>query len=133
MTGRALGSVDEAVDGRWEMGHEMPARPVVADGAVAVDFPWAEAEAAVAALDAAVAELQVQADGHPQLRTEIGDWEGAYRDEHDDAYYRLTTRLWGVMGGLSFRAGAIVSAAEEAVEQQWRNNNAAYELQPGPN
>ena len=34
------------------MAHEMPARPVIADGAVVVDFPWDAAEAAVAALDA---------------------------------------------------------------------------------
>ena len=115
------------------MAHEMPARPEVAEGARVVDFPWDAAEAAVAALDAAVAELQVQADGHARLRGEIGDWEGAYRDEHDDAWYGLLTRLWGVMGSLSFRAGAIVHAAEEAVEQQLRYNNAAYDLQPGPN
>lgn len=114
------------------MAHEMPARPVVADGAVVVDFPWEAAEAAVAALDAAVAELTVQSEGHPLLRTTITDWEGAFRDEHDDAYYRLTTTLWGVLGQLSFRAGAIVAAAEEAVDEQIRRNESARLLQPGP-
>lgn len=114
------------------MAHEMPARPVVADGAVVVEFPWAAAEAAVTALDAAVAELSVQSDGHALLRTTIGDWEGTFRDEHDDTYYRLGTTLWGVLGQLSFRAGAIVAAAEEAVAEQTRRNEDARLLQPGP-
>jgi len=114
------------------MAHEMPARPVVADGAAVVDFPWDAAEAAVTALDAAVAELSVQAEGHALLRSTITDWEGAFRDEHDDAYYRLSTTLWGVLGQLSFRAGAIVAAAEEAVEEQLRRNEDARLLQTGP-
>jgi hypothetical protein len=108
--------------------HEMPARPTVGPGADAVDFPWDDAAAAVEALDAAVAELISQLDSRTSMREVITDWEGRHRDEHDDAYFGLVTRLWGLVGTLSFRAGAIVDGAAEAVSQQVRSNDAAAEL-----
>jgi hypothetical protein len=103
----------------------MPIRPETEPGAVVVDFPWADAAAAVAALDAAANELTAQIETRGTMRQSITDWDGPYRDEHDDEHFRLVQTLWGLAGTLSFRAAAVVSGAEDAAEQQLLNNAAA--------
>lgn len=107
--------------------HEMPDRPEVEAGAEVVDFPWDDAAAAVAALDAAANELTAQIEARGEMQQSITAWEGAYRDEHDDEHSRLAMALWGLVGTLVFRAGAVVAGAEDAADQQMRNNTAAVE------
>lgn len=105
----------------------MPARPAIEAGAEVVDFPWDDATAAVQALDAAANELSAQIETRGEMRQTITDWQGAYRDEHDDEHSSLATSLWGLVGTLVFRGGAIVGGAEDAAAQQLLNNTAAVQ------
>ena len=66
----------------WNDG--LQTRPPVADGARTVSFPWDQAAALGAALDAsrtAVADnVAARAEG---IRLFLGDWVGGHRDEYD--------------------------------------------------
>jgi hypothetical protein len=104
--------------------HEMPERPAVASGAETVDFPWNDAVAAVAALDAAANELTAHIETRGEIRQTITEWKGPYREGHDGEYHRLTAVLWGLVGALVVRAGAIVAGAEDAAAQQLVHNTA---------
>jgi hypothetical protein len=111
------------------MGAEMPAQVQPVAGATRVDFPWAEATTAVAALNEAVSTLGSQLEARATLAPSIVDWLGTYRDEFDRADGRLTTTATGLRETLAATASWIVGGAESANAEQRRRNTLA-EQQP---
>ena len=112
------------------MAAEMPARVEAVAGATVVDFPWAAAAAAVTALNAAASTLGAQLDARSTMLPTIVDWHGAYRDEFDRAYGRITGTASGLKETLTTLASSIVSGAENANHAQRRYNQAALEPDP---
>ena len=107
------------------MAAEMPVQVEPVSGAVVVDFPWADALAAVTALDDAAATLGSQLDARATLAPTIADWAGAHRDEFDRADARLTEKASGLRESLAAVASWIVGGAESANQQQRTNNTTA--------
>jgi uncharacterized protein YukE len=112
------------------MAAEMPAKVEAVAGATVAEFPWAEAAAAVTALNTAASTLGTQLDSRSTMLPTIVDWQGAYRDEFDRAYARITATASGLRQTLATLASSIVSGAEGANEAQRRYNQAALEPDP---
>ena len=105
------------------MAAEMPTRVEPGPGADEVQFPWAAASAAVAALNAAVSMLGSQLDARPAMVETIVDWEGGYRDQFDHKEAQIRQRdAPPLREELARLASSIVSEAESANQEQ-RNNN----------
>jgi uncharacterized protein YukE len=116
--------------GRKDMAAEMPARVGAVAGAPVADFPWADAAAAVAALNTAARTLGAQLDSRSTMLPTIVDWAGTYRDEFDRAYGRITGTASGLKETLATLASSIVSGAEDANQAQRSLNQAALEPDP---
>jgi uncharacterized protein YukE len=114
------------------MAAEMPARVAAIPGARVVDFPWADATAAVAALNDASATLGTQLETRVGMIATIVDWEGTYRDEFDATYSRLKTSGEGLKTTLANLASAIVGGAEDANQEQRTANSTAEEAANNP-
>lgn len=112
------------------MAAEMPAKVEAVAGATVVDFPWADAAAAVTALNTAASTLGAQLDSRTTMLPTIVDWEGTYRDDFDRAYGRITGTASGLKETLVTLASSIVSGAEGANQAQRRYNQAALEPDP---
>ncbi|MGH9288222.1 MAG: hypothetical protein ACRD0V_08040 [Acidimicrobiales bacterium] len=112
------------------MAAEMPAKVEAVAGATVVDFPWVDAAAAVTVLNTAASTLGTQLDSRTTMLPTIVDWEGAYRDEFDRAYGRITGTASGLKETLATLASSIVSGAEVANQAQRRYNQAAMEPDP---
>jgi uncharacterized protein YukE len=112
------------------MAAEIPARVEAVAGATVAEFPWADAAAAVAALNAAASILGTQLDTRSTMLPTIVDWEGAYRREFDGAYARITGTASGLKETLATLASSIVSGAEDANQAQRTYNQAALEPDP---
>lgn len=112
------------------MAAEMPARVDAVAGAIVVEFPWADAAAAVTALNSAASTLGTQLDSRSTMLPTIVDWEGAYRHEFDGAYARITGTASGLKETLATLASSIVSGAEGANQAQRSYNQAALEPDP---
>jgi uncharacterized protein YukE len=112
------------------MAAEMPARVEAVPGATVVDFPWADAAAAVTALTTAASTLGTQLDSRATMLPTIVDWKGTYRDEFDRAYGRITATATGLKEALATLASSIVSGAEGANQAQRSYNQAALEPDP---
>ena len=112
------------------MAAEMPARVDAVAGATVVDFPWADAAAAVTALNTAASTLGTQLDSRSTMLPTIVDWVGAYRDEFDRAYVGITGTASGLKEALATLASSIVSGAEAANQAQRSYNQAALEPDP---
>lgn len=106
-----------------DAGLPVPVEP--AQNAIPVAFPWQEARAAVAAINEAKSLLDGQLDRRAAMYRSISDWEGAYRDEFDDKYWRLTIGGSWLVQTLATRASSIVTGAEEANARQRINNDLA--------
>ena len=101
------------------------------EDAVVHDFPWGPATTAVAALNAAGSTLQSQLGARPPMVETLADWKGAYRQDFDVANHRITTTASGLREELARKASAIVSAAEDANDQQRQNNEEADDNRTG--
>jgi uncharacterized protein YukE len=112
------------------MAAEMPARVEAVAGATVAEFPWAGAAAAVTALNTAASTLGTQLDARSTMLPTIVDWEGAYRDEFDGGYARITGTASGLKETLTTLASSIVSGAERANQAQRSYNHAALEPDP---
>ena len=119
------------------MAAEMPARVEAVAGATVADFPWADAAAAVTALNAAASTLGTQLDARSTMLPTIVDWEGAYRHEFDGAYARITGTASGLKETLATQAYLAASVndfrrwqAEGANQAQRSYNQAALESDP---
>jgi uncharacterized protein YukE len=112
------------------MAAEMPARVEAVTGATVADFPWADAAAAVTALNTAASTLGTQLDSRSTMLPAIVDWAGTYRDEFDRAYGRITGTAAGLKETLATLASSIVSGAEGANHAQRGYNQAALEPDP---
>ncbi|HKA84296.1 MAG TPA: hypothetical protein VKD21_10560 [Acidimicrobiales bacterium] len=112
------------------MAAEMPARVEAVAGAAVADFPWADAAAAVTALDTAASTLGTQLESRSTMLPTIVAWVGTYRDEFDRAYGRITGTAAGLKETLATLASSIVSGAERANHAQHRYNQAALEPDP---
>lgn len=102
---------------------ELPAKVEPAQNAIPVAFPWEEARAAVAVLNDAKSLLDEQLDRRAAMHGSISAWEGGYRDEFDEKYWRLTMSGSGLVRTLATRASSIVAGAEEANARQRINND----------
>ncbi len=112
------------------MAAEMPTKVEPVDGAVAVDFPWGSATAAVGALNAVSATLGSQLEARATMTPTIVDWTGTFRTEFDSTHTRLTTTASGLKETLTRMAFWIVSGADAANDQQRSNNANATQTQP---
>jgi uncharacterized protein YukE len=112
------------------MAAEMPARVEAVAGATVADFPWADAAAAVTALNTAASTVGTQLDSRSTMLPAIVDWVGTYRDEFDRAYGRITGTAAGLKETLATLASSIVSGAEGANQAQRTYNQAALESDP---
>lgn len=111
------------------MAAEMPTRVEAVPDAVVVDFPWAAATTAVAALTAASSTLGSQLESRPAMVATLTDWVGSFRDEFDSAYQRISSTGSGLKETLSTLASSIVTGAEDANQEQ-RDNNTRAENPP---
>jgi uncharacterized protein YukE len=109
------------------MAAEMPARVEAVAGATVADFPWADAAAAVTALNTAASTVGTQLDSRSTMLPAIVDWVGTYRDEFDRAYGRITGTASGLKETLATLASSIVSGAEGANQAQRTYNQTALE------
>jgi uncharacterized protein YukE len=114
------------------MAAEMPAKVEAVAGAAVADFPWAAAVSAVSALNAAATILGTQLDSRATMLPTLSNWVGAYRDEFDSAYGRITSTASGLKETLATLASSIVSGAEAANLAQRSYNQAALEPDPPP-
>lgn len=104
------------------MAAQMPARVEAVENAIVVDFPWGAATSAVAALNAASAELDSQLGARAGMVGTLAEWQGAFRTEFDEAYHRISSTAGGVKESLASLASSIVGGAEDANEEQRQNN-----------
>jgi hypothetical protein len=104
------------------MASELPARVEAIEGARVVEFPWAAAGTALAALDAAASTLESQLGARPGMVDTLVDWVGSYRDEFDGAHQRITSTASGLKGTLATLASSIVTGAESANQEQRQTN-----------
>lgn len=104
------------------MAAEMPVKVEPVDGADVVDFPWADARAAVAALNRAAATLGTQLETRASMGSTIADWTGAFRTEFDTALTRITGLASGLKETLTRMGYWIVSGAEAANQEQRTSN-----------
>jgi hypothetical protein len=109
------------------MAADMPVQVQAVEGAVVVDFPWAAASSAVAALNAAVAAQGPQLDARGSMQAALVDWRGAYRDEFDAGLQRIMATAHDTKEAMARLAASIVSGAESANEEQRNNNTRAAE------
>ncbi|HEY8524315.1 MAG TPA: hypothetical protein VIL48_05085 [Acidimicrobiales bacterium] len=104
------------------MAAELPERVQPVENAIVVDFPWEAAGSAISAINAAVSELESQLGARPGMIETLSDWEGAFRDEFDDAHSRIMSSASGIKEALASLASSIVTGAENANAEQRTNN-----------
>jgi hypothetical protein len=104
---------------------EMPRQVAPAPGAAWVCFPWTHASNVVAALNAVQSTLTTQLEARPLMTATLTDWTGAYRDGFDVVLDRLTTTASDLVEAVALRAGAVVTAAEDANDDQFVANRHA--------
>lgn len=107
------------------MAFEMPERVMPVTGATWVDFPWASATIVLAALDDLISTVTSQLELRPGMVGTLGDWTGWYRDDFDDKHESLMTAASGILETASARAGAVITAAEDANTEQRQENREA--------
>ena len=104
---------------------EMPRRVWPVSAARTVPFPWSQARAVITALTDARSTLSVTLDGRAWNSLLVTSWEGAYRDEFDEAYARLCAAAGDMLERVGPRADAVVDAATDANREQRRENDRA--------
>jgi hypothetical protein len=107
---------------------EMPRRVWPAAGARTVPFPWSPAQTVLAALTDARSTLSATLDTRAWDALLATGWEGAYRDEFDDAYARLCAAAGDLVERAAARADAVTDAAGDANRDQVRENEHAAGL-----
>ena len=107
---------------------EMPRRVWPAAGARTVRFPWSPARTVVTALNDARSTLSATLDTRAWSALLTTGWEGAYRDEFDDAYARLCAAASDLVERAGARAGSVIDAADDANRDQVRENEHAAGL-----
>jgi hypothetical protein len=101
---------------------EMPRRVWPLPGVQTVPFPWALARSVLIALTDARTTLSLTLDTHTWNALLITGWQGAYRDEFDEAYARLCAAARDLLDRAVSRADAVVEAAADASWEQHRQN-----------
>lgn len=107
---------------------EMPRRVWPVAGARTVRFPWSPAQTALTALSDARSTLSATLDTRAWDALLATGWEGAYRDEFDDAYARLCAAAGELVERAGARADAVIDAAGDANRDQVRENEHAAGL-----
>jgi uncharacterized protein YukE len=107
---------------------EMPRRVWPAAGARTVRFPWSPARAVLTALSDARSTLSTTLDTRAWNALLATGWEGAYRDEFDDAYARLCAAASDLVERAATRAESVIDAAGDANRDQVRENEHAAGL-----
>jgi uncharacterized protein YukE len=93
-----------------------------------VRFPWSPAQTALTALSDARSTLSATLDTRAWDALLATGWEGAYRDEFDDAYARLCAAAGELVERAGARADAVIDAAGDANRDQVRENEHAAGL-----
>lgn len=106
---------------------EMPVRVEAVPGARVVAFPWDAASSVVAAIGDAAAALSASLESRAEMVGAISDWKGAYRQDFDETYLRLTAAATDLVERAPSRALAVVSSAEDANTEQTIENEHAEE------
>lgn len=107
---------------------EMPRRVWPTPAARTVPFPWSQARAVITALTDARSTLSLTLDSRAWNALLVTSWQGAYRDEFDQAYARLCAAAGDLLERAGARAHAVVDAASDANREQHRENDrVAYE------
>jgi uncharacterized protein YukE len=107
---------------------EMPRRVWPAVGARMVRFPWSPARTVLTALSDARSTLSATLDTRGWNAVLATGWEGAYRDEFDDAYARLCAAAAELVERASARTESVIDAAGDANRDQVRENERAAGL-----
>jgi len=102
---------------------EMPRRVWPASAAHTVPFPWSQARAVITALTDARSTLSLTLDSRAWNALLVTAWEGAYRDEFDEAYARLCAAADELRERAGPRADAVVDAATDANREQRRESD----------
>ena len=107
------------------MALEIPARVDAVPGARVVEFPWASASAVLTAINDTAATLSASLESRSAMDSAITEWHGAYRDEFDKTYTRLTAAASDLVERAPGRAQSVVNAADDANTTQTRANERA--------
>jgi hypothetical protein len=107
---------------------EMPRRVWPAVGARTVRFPWSRARTVLTALSDARSTLSATLDARAWNALLATGWEGAYRDEFDDACARLCAAAAELVERAGARAESVIDAAGDANCDQVRENERAAGL-----
>jgi hypothetical protein len=110
---------------------EIPGRVQPAAGARAVPFPWSPAGTVLAALADARSALSLTLDTRAWNAFLVTCWEGAFRDEFDEAYARVCAATGDLVERARSRAEAVVDAADDANRAQRLENDRAANLLAG--
>jgi hypothetical protein len=102
---------------------EMPRRVWPATAARTVAFPWSPARAVITALTDVRSTLSLTLDSRAWDALLVTTWEGAYREEFDQAYTRLCAAAGDLLERAGSRADAVVDAASDANREQHREND----------
>ena len=102
---------------------EMPGRVWPAAGAHTVPFAWSPACAVLTALAEARTALSLDLESRAWNALLVTGWEGAFRDEFDEAYARLCAAAGDLVERAGRRAEAVVDAADDANREQAREND----------
>jgi uncharacterized protein YukE len=106
---------------------EMPARTEAVTDARVIEFPWASASSVVTAIAEAAAALSASLASRAEMAGAISDWQGAYRQDFDETYLRLTVAATELVERAPSRAQAVVSAADDANTEQTLENERAQQ------
>lgn len=106
----------------------LPQRVMPADGATIVNFPWGSAGDVAAALDAIKAGFDGYLDFtmNPSIQLLV-DWQGQFRQDFDETIDALWTDLGYLNTDCLTGANNVVTAAENANEDQQDANEQAAE------
>ena len=107
---------------------ELPRRVWPASGARTVPFPWAPARSVLTALADARSTLSLTLDTRAWNALLVTGWEGAYRDEFDEAHARVCAAADDLLARAGPRADAVVDAAVDANWEQDRENARVADL-----
>lgn len=107
---------------------EMPRRVWPESAARTVPFAWSQARAVITALTDARSTLSLTLDSRAWNALLVTTWEGAYRDEFDEAHTRLCAAASDLLERAGLRADAVVAAAADANREQQRENDRVADL-----
>lgn len=111
------------------MSWELPALPVVAEGADVIMFPWGAAEGLLTALDDVVTALNSDADVRPGMVDTLSDWSGQFRNDFDETYASIMGDAGYLAVDCGTNQGYVVADAEAVVDDQQAENRQAENRQ----